>query len=368
MGVKMNRNQKSILVIGFQKYGTNMYPHLKVFIDSLSNYCNIEYFFFRERGLFFNSVYSYPTKPGSYARFLMGIAYSILDTLKLARNQKKFDSIIAIDAYAYAIASKIKGDSNLILWSHDIIGSDHPLYNTFFVKYIHFYCARSLIKNKKIIIQDPKRQEILLHAIGIAGFNPDVYYMPVFIEKIPINRKPSLSSFSRPIILQCGGIGRYRSSDKILDHFQSHADAYRLVFHGFLIDDILSQLEKCHAFPIVSSTIIDSKYLYQIIDFCDIGFISYEKIDLNHKYLSKASGQMVEFLRLGKPVIVMSKSDLKEFVNEEKIGVGIEDISELENAIKLIKDDYDTFSINCIKCFDNYFKSDLYIPNILRWI
>ncbi len=360
--------RKKILVIGFQKKDENMYPHLKVFIDSLSDHCEIKYFFFRERGGFIEPAYTMPWKPGTYRSVMKGALNSIIDTIKLILIRDKYDSIIAIDLYTYAITAKVQNNVKVILWSHDFVGIDHPIYNTFFIRYVYSNSVRNLIKNNKIIIQDPNRLKALLECLKIPDFAPDVYYMPVFLESLSLMFKSELSSISRPRILQCGGIGKYRSSDKLLHHYQIHADNYRLLFHGFIFKDLMEEVEKSLIKPIISSKIIDSKSLYQIIDFCDIGFVSYETNDVNHRYLSKASGQMVEFLRMGKPVIVMGKSDLNEFVEAAGIGVGINSINELNHAIEIVKTDYNKYSNNCIQCFNDYFNVNLYIPKFLDWI
>jgi hypothetical protein len=359
---------KKILVIGFQKYDANMYPHLKSFLDSLSNYCEMKYFFFRERGEYFQSLYTMPWRLGTYKTIFIRVLRSIIDMMKLMQINEKYDAIIAIDAYIYVITAKLRNKEKLILWSHDFVGVDHSTYNTFFTRHIYSNCVRSIIKNKKIIIQDPKRLKALLESLQIPEFIPDVYYMPVFLENLSLIFKAKLSSLTRPRILQCGGIGKYRSSDKLLSHYQTHSNNYRLLFHGFIFEEIITEAERSPKKPMISSKIIDSKHLYQIIDFCDIGFVSYEVDDINHRYLSRASGQMVEFLRMGKPVIVMSKSDLNEFVETSGIGVGINDINELDHAIAVIKADYDTYSSNCIQCFNKFFNVNLYIPKILDWI
>jgi len=360
---------KKILIIGFQKYDAGMYPHLKTFIDLLSNYCEVEYFRFRERWGHFEPLYIAPWEPGTWITTVKGTLSSVSDTIKMVIARDDYDAIIAIDNYAYAVAANVKNEANLILWSHDFVGIDSLLYNTFLVRQIRSRCARGIVENKKIIIQDSRRLEALLESLKLPASIPDTFFMPVFLEKPPTIHQSEFSSKARPKILQCGGIGKYRYSDDLLNHYQTHSHKYQLIFHGFIFKEILTELERKPMKPIISSNIIDNKSLYQIIDFCDIGFVGYRWDDMyDDRYLSKASGQTVEFLRMGKPVIVMSESDLNEFVESSGSGIGITDINELDHAIDQIREKYDRYTDNCIRCFNEYFNADLYIPKILDWL
>jgi len=362
------RNKK-ILIIGFQKCDAAMYPHLKTFIELLSNYCEVEYFLFRERWGHFEPLYTASREPSAWIAAVKGTLHSVIDTIKMMITHSDHDAIIAIDNYAYAIAANVKKRANLILWSHDFVGVNSLLYDTFFVRQIDSYCAKGIIKNKKIIIQDSKRLEALLESLKLPASISDTFFMPVFLEKPPIVHQSEMSSKARPKILQCGGIGRYRYSDDLLAHYQTHSHEYQLLFHGFIFREILTELEHKPMKPMISSNVLDNRSLYQIIDFCDIGFVGYRWDDIyDDRYLSKASGQTVEFLRMGKPVIAMSESDLDEFIEASGVGIGITDMSELGSAIDQIRENYDRYSENSIHCFDEYFSPDTYIPKILDWV
>lgn len=359
---------KKVLLIGFHKYDDSMYPHLRCFIDQLSKHCAIDYFHFRERGYFIENVITKPFRPQSYVRVFLSIIYTIIDSLRLKLRTGEYDKVIAIDHYAYALASFIFRKKKVILWSYDVISYDSIIYNNFFVRGFMKLCSRALARNGRVIIQDEERLNLLKESLHMDDYELDVFYMPVCLERTSVTKR-ELSSTVRPRLMQSGGIGAYRSSDKLLSHYQKNFDSYRLYFHGIIFGEIKDQLARCDAQPMVSSRTVNPKLIYQLSDYCDIGFVCYEdEDDLNFSLIARASGQLVEFLRVGMPVIVMGKNNLPQFVEEQGIGVSIKDMSEMNPAIKTIVQNFEHYSHNCFRSFDLFFDCEIYIPRILNWI
>ena len=223
------------------------------------------------------------------------------------------------------------------------------------------------MKNKKVIIQDSDRLNLLANSLNVESAQLNAYFMPIFLNSVdtcPTQSAPSV----KPILLQCGGLSSERLSDKLLQHYQNNCACYTLFFHGFITKEILSSINKSNVLPIISNFIVAGDKVPQIINKCDIGFIGYSQTDLNFYYISRASGQLVEFLRMGKPVIVMSHTNLNDFVELHKIGIGIKDIDQLNEAIGIIKSNYEFYSQNCLDCFRKNYDGQLFIPKILEWL
>lgn len=357
-----------VLLVGFHKYDDSMYPHLKCFIDELSGYCNLMYFHFRERGYSVDHIVRRPFRIKSWIIIVLAAARSIMDLAKLKLNCKGYDRVVAIDHYAYALTSIIYPTMEVVFWSHDIIGPDHPSYKNPLVRAYMKLCSCALKKNKRIIIQDEGRLRLLKDSLCLDGTALDVFLMPVCLPRTTIAQRV-LSSRSRPRIIQCGGIGAYRSSDKLLAHYQENFPFYRLYFHGFLFPEMKDQLARSRVQPMTSSSVIKPEHIPQLLDYCDIGFVSYEdEMDMNFFLVSRSSGQLVECLRAGLPVIVMGKNNLHEFVEEQGIGVGITGMSEMNTAIETIVRNYDRYSENCFHCFKRNFDSAAYFPRISSWM
>jgi glycosyltransferase involved in cell wall biosynthesis len=350
--------KKDILVIGFQKFNKNMYPPLYCFVNQLSKYSNLEYYYFRERGWFINL---------NPLMFIKIIFTSVIDTIGLLFQKRNYQHIITVDQYAYTIACLVFWKKPVVLWSHDIYGYDKRSIDNLFMKIYRRIQRNFLIKNRKVIIQDGDRLNLLANSLNLESAQLNAYFMPIFLDSADTCLTKSAPSV-RPILLQCGGLSSERLSDKLLQHYQNNCAFYTLFFHGFITKEILSLIDKSNVLPIISNNIVSGDKVPQIINKCDIGFIGYSQTDLNFYYISRASGQLVEYLRMGKPVIVMSYTNLNDFVKINNLGVGIENIDQLNEAIETIKSNYEFYSYNCLDCFRKNYDGQLFIPKILEWL
>jgi glycosyltransferase involved in cell wall biosynthesis len=345
-----------------------MYPHLRCFIDQASAQADLTYVHFRERGYFAQAMLLQGSRLRSWEVAIRAMRSSAVDTFKLWWNYRDYDTIIAIDHYAYAIVSMVFRDKRIVFWSHDVISYDSVIYNHPLVRVFMEACSKALVRNRRVIIQDEDRLHLLKESLHINDNELDVVYMPVCLERTGITKR-ELSSADRPRLLQSGGIGAYRCSDKLLSHYQNNSDSYRLYFHGFIFEEIKKQLVKCDVQPMVSSRTVSPKLIYQLSDYCDVGFVCYEdEENMNFFLIARASGQLVEFLRVGLPVIVMGKNNLPQFAEEQGIGIGIKDMSEMNHAIKTIAQNYQFYSQNCFRCFNRYFDIEKFVPRIISWL
>lgn len=350
--------KQDILIIGFQKYDEDMYPHLYCFIDQLSKHANIKYYHFRERGWFINL---------NLLKIVRILLISIVDTAGLLFQKGKYQYIIAIDQYAYTVACLIFWEKSVVLWSLDIYDYDLHSFVNYFMKVYLKIQRYFLAKNQKIIIQDRDRLNLLKNILHLENVRLHTYFMPVCLNRVDTCLDESISSV-KPILLQCGGLSRERLSDKLLHHYQNNYMYYTLFFHGFITDEIMSLINNSDVWPIISNIRMPGDKVSQIVNKCDIGFIGYSQTDLNFYFISRASGQLVEFLRIGKPVIVMSETNLNEFVELHNIGVGIRHLDQLNEAIEMIMANYAFYSENCLDCFGKNYDGQLYIPKVIKWL
>lgn len=349
--------KQNILVIGFQNFDKDMYPPLYCFVDLLSKYSNVKYYHFRERGWFIHM---------NLLKTIRILSISVVDTVGLLFQNGDYKYIIAVDQYAYTIACLIFWKKSIVLWSHDIYGYERCSIDNYFMKIYRKLQRHFLTKYKKVIIQDSDRLNLLANILNLESVQLNPYFMPIFLSRVDTDSNQNISI--KPILLQCGGLSYERLSDKLLQHYQNNSAHYTLFFHGFITKEIMSLINNSNLLPIISTIIVPGDKLSQIINKCDIGFIGYSQNDLNFYYLSTASGQLVEFLRMGKPVIVMSKTNLNEFVELHNIGIGIEDLDQLNEALEIIKANYASYSHNCLDCFRKNYDGQLYIPKILDWL
>jgi len=350
---------EKILIVSPFKRDIHLYPHLHDFIALLAERFTVEYLAISERGYFIKELF----RPVS----LLKVAKIFLGLHKFAGKKNRFQFIIAIDNLPYVLACLFIG-GKVILFSHDFVSHDNPWRNAAAQKAIARGTARCLEKNRKIIIQSTARYDLLRKSLGPAkGTPPSPYYLPVSLRKIDPVRRQRPSGI--PIVMQIGGINSFRSgSDRILAHYQSNASRYRLFFHGYVSAELALQIRSCEFIPFSSSCITPPGSLHQIVANCDIGFISYEGTDANFYHMAKSSGQLAEFLRMGKPVIATGRNDFSVYLEKERIGIYIKDMNQFNEAIAEIVAHYEDYSSRCSELFEKEFVLNGYMPSLEAWI
>ena len=362
-------NVPRLLLIGFQSpLSDDIYPPLRSFMDEVGARAELEYFHFRERGLFIQGVVAAPRDPRAYRYAARALFSSFVDTLALHRSPDAYDAVIAIDQYAYAAAAVALRQPNLVLWSLDIVARDHRLFGNPVLRVTRQLAMVGLRQHTRVIIQDRDRLGVLADSYGIDAASLDAFFMPVFLsstEAVP----GRLPDDGRLVLMQCGGIGAYRLSDRLLHHYQGHANEYQLWLHGYLVGpDIRTGLDECRVHPAVSWKTVAPAELPQLIDQCDVGFVGYGTGDLNHRHMVNCSGQMLEFLRMGKPVIVSGSASLGAFVEAQGIGAYVADVSLLGSALRRVAQDYTAYSRRALDCFKKRFSAERNVLRLIEWL
>lgn len=330
-----------------------------------------DYFHFRER---FGGISAARTGGGKRLRavktMLRVLRNTVIDMIKMLiiLRRRDYQSIVVIDCFPFSVVSAIAGHRRVVLWSHDIIGTDHPAYAGWPNRLYRKLTRRALKKNGRVIVQDQDRLSLLIRSMDVEALPLRTVFMPVVLPAVDDRPMPRRITSRLPILMQLGGIGAYRLSDDLLHQYQESGGRYKLMFHGYLFPEISEQLARCAEIPLISTHLVQSNLLYQIIDFCDIGFLGYRETDMNHVYIRNASGQLVEFLRRGIPVVVAGKNNLGSFVETMQIGVAIDSVEDVGTAIGKIMSNYQQYSTACLACFRNHFDLAKYASSVFTWL
>jgi hypothetical protein len=273
--------------------------------------------------------------------------------------------------HIYLIASLIFPRKRVILWSLDIYPYDPMVANKKIVRLYLFLQKIMLIRNKKVIIQDFNRLNVLTDLLNLENKNVSVFFLPVSLNKTDVFEFSRCNEF--PVLLQIGNISinGKRHSKELLFHYQNNHCSYKLFFHGNISEDFKDLISISRNKPIISELKLDNLSLCNQIKDCDIGFIGYElenKLDLNGYYICNASGQLVEFLRMKKPVISFGNTDLAIIIKQYNIGVNLESIDGLNEAINEIMSNYNYYSENCFELFKNHYCIEKYFPGFVMWM
>ena len=96
----------------------------------------------------------------------------------------------------------------------------------------------------------------------------------------------------------------------------------------------------------------------ELIDGADVGIVFYVPIEgsaytqENIRTIGLSSGKMAYYLRAGLPVVVNRVSSIGEVIDREGCGVSVEDAHGVPGAMKRILGDYETFSRQACRLFD----------------
>lgn len=354
-----------ILVISYFPDDVNTYPHLNDVRRALTFNAEVEYFHFRLNGIWYAdrlvSVLKYPWRKENLV--------VISDILKLIiKGTKSYKAVIAMDELLYVLSAFLfVKHNNIFLWSFDFITCDQKIFNTPIYRLFRMFFRKALKRRKGLIIQHRERLALLLKCLRLNEDAVIPFYLP--ISRFPL-AQTTLGRISDPIrLLQMGYINCHRSqSHRILEVFQSNSDQFLLILHGHIDSEMHILISQGLVMPLVSNGFIDQADVWQIVQKCDIGYICYCADDENNKHILFASGQLVEYLRCGKPVIIYSNTNLNSFISSERVGIVIDDPVEVPAAVVAIRNDYALYSRNALACYEMYFNLTKYVPQLERFL
>ena len=362
--------KKNLLLVSPFPNDQDLYPHVKYLIDELSYYYEIDYLHCFVRGIeddvkfITTQLQKKPFKVSSYKPFI----YTVRNAIQIYKkcHYKTFDAILCIDNFTYILTSLILKQKP-ILWSHDFNGYDEESYNSAIFKSIYRLTRKFLSTNGKLVIQDQERLNFFLKTIKYENQPKNVFFLPISLPPVKSSQKSFAIESNIPTVMQIGYIADWRSSDQLIKLYQEEFEKFNLFFHGFILDEILEQINKAQILPLTCSLRVLPDKMPQLIQLCDIGFISYFA-DLNHFYIKNASGQLVEFIRCGKPIIVHGNNDLQPYVEKNNIGVSIKTFDEFMPAVHRIMKNYSEYSYNCISIFNEFYDIKRYIGKLFLFL
>jgi len=370
---------KKVLVVGFEPRDEKMYPHTYDVLRIIENHCDLVYFGDDDRGSISYSLGGTPTSfhPRRWAGFFRRLLTGYRRILGIQNEIKKLmdndaETVIAIDHSALHYVCKfLKGNTRLIFWSLDYFSQDHPWLASYWIRRLARENREDINKCDLIIIQDNKRAAVLDSILN--SHNIPKFYLSVSLEADAFSEAEAQKRLSRVFdgnitLMQLGGIQSERNSHAIMDAYQKMTDNILLVFKGSMSDQVHTLVEKAVRKPSVYPKSTTFKEMREMISQADIGIIACGLKTLNNYFFSRASGQLVEFSRLGIPVIVLDIEELGEFVDRNKCGLSISNVSQLDYAIQQIVQDYGNYSRAAHSTFRKFFDIELYRESLINEI
>jgi hypothetical protein len=368
---------RRVLVIGFQPWDQRMYPHLYDVLAALRGVCEVCYFGEDDRGYGLFDIpaviFSRPRTVGSKLREVggsllwAGRRWAAARRLTQLLRNGRFDVVIAIDHQALAAAvATVDRDTRIALWSHDILTPDVDYVRSPLVRRLLNANRRGAERISLLVVQDPVREAVLRSVLG--NYTVPAFHLPVALlddesARRTARQKARRRAPERPRLMQITACARRGSAD-LLAEWQRFPGAVELHFQGFVSDNMAGPLDRAAVKPVQHPTASSFAEMRATISQVDIGFVSYLRPELNEMLTAHASGQLVEFLRLGIPVIAWGRSTVGPLVEEQHAGVWLHEWSQLKGAVGRIRGDYARFSGGARRCYERRFELQRYVPRL----
>ncbi|GBD03014.1 hypothetical protein HRbin19_00285 [bacterium HR19] len=257
------------------------------------------------------------------------------------------------DAMALSLFSRIikkKMRAKLIYYNLELFVLD---YNSHFKRLIGKVLEQILISNSDFFVAlSPKRLEL---AKSIFKISCPTFVIPnsYDFEAENLNYSPSYA----PRVLLAGGL-----EESVLAGIENGLDGnFIFVFHGISKYGIENLKKKLAHLKNVEfyERFLGYDDFKNFVSKHDIGFVWYDKSNLNDRFAGWSASKYFRYLSLGKPVIVRDLPELKETTEENSFGVAISSFSEIKNAVSEIVKNYS----NYVKSIEQNYSKFEFSPN-----
>lgn len=175
----------------------------------------------------------------------------------------------------------------------------------------------------------------------------------------------------KKIVLYAGALfAPFSVSEELVRSAQSWPEDCVLVLHAAhrVPEDLVDSLKKLDTAKrvIFSTDPLPYAEIGRLFASADVGLVLYRPSDDNMRHINTSSGKLTEFLFRGVPVIASALPGLKEFVEENKIGVAIETCEQLPAALATVLARQEEFRHNAVACFDRHLSLDQALPGIVN--
>lgn len=368
---------KKVFILGFQPYNEALYPHTFDFLQSLEKSFCVKYVGIDDRGYgayclgigikqvnSFKSVYRFGLLWWNLRKQQRKIRSELRELLKA----EPYDIVIAIDHTAYNLVCDYAAhDSLIVYWSQDLITPDHNWRDSWYIRQLLKENCVKINKCGLIIIQDLNRAAVMDSIVNSHDIPKVLLPVSLKHETNPLLQKTSRNDTnfsSRVLLMQMGTIHPVRASEQILMAFQQISDKYQLAFQGYVSAEIATAIDKAERKPIVFPGAETYYEMRQNVSQADIGIVAVAEKNLNNYFMSMACGQLVEFFRLGIPVIVIFSEEMGQFVVQNQCGLFLKCVDGIPAAADEICRKYEMYSLNSHDTYQKFFNIEKHMNEV----
>jgi glycosyltransferase involved in cell wall biosynthesis len=225
------------------------------------------------------------------------------------------------------------------------------------------------------VVQDEQRAELLVEANKVERekivLMPNAPLGPAFRGKSTFLRDRLAIDKDKIVLLHAGTLADWTATPELIGAANDWPEEYLLVLHSRKKrSEIEINLENLPESVLLSDQPVEYNQLDALFSSADIGLVLYRILGNdwygdNMNFVGLSSGKLAQCLLVGLPVIVSDLPGLKELIEKYSCGVAVKDSGEVSQAASKILKNYNDFSENANRCFNEVFALQNYFDEIL---
>lgn len=285
-------------------------------------------------------------------------------------SQKRYFAIIGIESLGLVMANILNKNNKQKLFYYNFELYDK---NQKGVWQLNYNFIKQLEKNillesvDKLIIQD-KDREIAYKKIINLNKRIDVCYLPVSLRDITIKTEKSNNELIN--IMYYGQLSPIRFNTHMVLEAQKFDVNIKLSINAvsFIGNQYVEELKSLDLNNKVIFNLKHTKYneIYKDIQEATIGLVFYRDTVINERLTGKSSVKLAHYMQVGIPIIGFKHTSLNKIVNDYNIGITISNLSELNNAIHIITENYEYYQQNVKKAYKLIYSLNQHINKLTK--
>jgi hypothetical protein len=297
--------------------------------------------------------------------------------LRMQCHSRAYIHHIAVDPFGFVLCKRLFPESKPYYYSLELYMSyDHNmLYYPDSVKVME---RKSIHEISGLIIQSEEKKGLFLEDYGLPG-DLRTLILPVTYRGSSSRSKTRYlrERFGIPegsrIALHLGGVAEWFSCSAIASAFVGLRD-WVLVFHGVPVPRDAKRLNRLIKERNIDNVFInnelfdDFEQMGEMVTSADIGIAWYNDISIGFRTAGFSSGKIPAYMQYGLPIIAKKYHSTMEAIEKTGVGICVDNIDEIPAALQMICNDYDRFSENAARTFDDTYNFSLYTDKIDSFI
>jgi glycosyltransferase involved in cell wall biosynthesis len=208
------------------------------------------------------------------------------------------------------------------------------------------------------------------------GIRTDIWIVPNSPRGPYLGNQQSFSlswdetSTAKFVLLCIGTLGHETRVDEILSWYSNNQACCSLLLHGWFVSDDVKSTAMTIAFNNkesvrISTDLKDEVEKWSIYEKCDAVFVGFSSKSPNYQLAAGSAGKLYDAIRTGKPVIALNSPGMRDIVEKLGIGVVVNRIYDLGDAIRQIKLDSSFYKRNC-EAAHNHFSHDQHLRKVVE--